>query len=153
MKRIVIGIILGIFLVGCSSSLVRANDISKKFGLGVGNPYIALKYGFTPKLSGEIRGAFGSGIAVYGIRGYYNFNPENKGVIFLGGEADLISFNTEEISGNGSVLMVFVGFEYFITEKLTLSTDIGPALITISSEGTSTSGPEWVFNIGINFYL
>jgi len=153
MKRINIAVIFSIILIGCTTPLTSADDISGKLGLGLGNPYISLKYGLNSKLAGEIRGAFGSGISVYGIRGYYNFNPESKAVIFLGGEADLISFDIEGISGEGNVLMVFVGLEYFISDKLTLSTDIGPALITVSSEGTSVSGPEWVFNVGINFYL
>lgn len=153
MKRTAIIVIFCILLVGYAVSLAKGNDISGKFGLGLGNPYISLKYGFSSKLSGEIRVAFGPGIVVYGIRGYYNFNPQNKGVISLGGEADLVSFNTEGISGNGNVLMVFLGFEYFLTDKRTLSIDIGPALITVSSEETSVSGLEWVYNIGINFYF
>jgi len=153
MKKIAVIVIFSILLVSIATPLVRANDISGKLGLGIGNPYIALKYGLTSKLSGEVRGAFGSGITVYGIRGCYNFNPESKAVIFLGGEADLINFDTEGISGEGNVLMVFVGLEYFLSNRLALSTDIGPALITVSSEGTSVSGLEWVFNVGINFYL
>ncbi len=153
MKRIAIAIISSILLISSITSLANANDISGKFGVGLGNPYISLKYGFNSKFSGEIRGAFGSGITVYGIRGYYNLGPDSKVVIFLGGEADSISFDTEGISGNGSALMVFLGIEYFITNKLTLSADIGPALITVSSKGNSVSGLEWVINIGINFYL
>ena len=95
-------IIVGIPIAGFS------NDLSDGFGIGLGHPYLALKYGFNPKLSGEVRMAFGEGITVYGIRAYYNLNPESISVLFLGLEGDGVTFDKEDIAGTGFVLMPFV---------------------------------------------
>ena len=129
------------------------NDLSGKFGIGLGNPYIALKYGFNPKISCEARAAFGKEITVYGIRGYYNFNPNSTSVLFLGLEGDGVKFHKEDIAGTGTVLMAFVGMEHFITKSLTFNFDIGPAYISLESEGTPVGGIEWVYNLGINIYF
>ncbi|MFQ5868059.1 MAG: hypothetical protein ACE5IT_08760 [bacterium] len=130
-----------------------SNDLSDRFGIGLGHPYLALKYGFNPKLSGEVRAAFGEGITVYGVRAYYNFNPESMSVLFLGLEGDGVTFDKGDMAGTGFVLMPFVGIEHFITESLTFNFDIGPAYISLESEGVSVRGIEWVYNLGINFYL
>lgn len=130
-----------------------ANDLSSRFGIGLGNPYIALKYGFNAKISSEVRASFGEGITVYGIRGYYNLNSQSTSVLFLGLEGDTVTFDKEDIAGTGIVLMPFVGIEHFITQNLTFNLDRGPAYINLSSEGTSVGGVEWVYNLGINFYF
>ena len=92
-------IIVGIPIAGFS------NDLSDRFGIGLGHPYLALKYGFNPKLSGEVRIAFGESITVYGIRAYYNFNPETTSVLFLGLEGNGVTFGKEDTAGTGFVLM------------------------------------------------
>ncbi len=49
--------------------------------------------------------------------------------------------------------MLFFGLERFITKKMTLSFDIGPAYISLSSDDISVEGIELVYNLGINFYF
>ena len=88
-----------------------ANDLTHKIGVGLGYPYLSLKYGISPKWSGELRGAFGSGIVVVGGRVYYNLNPEKRAVIYYGLEMDYVSFDTEDIAGNGYLVLIFVGGE------------------------------------------
>jgi len=129
------------------------NDLSGRFGIGLGSPYIAFKYGLNPKISAEARAAFGEGIMVYGIRGYYNLNPQSRSVLFLGLEGDEVKFDKEDISGAGIVLMSFVGIEHFIIENVTFNLDIGPAYIRLESGGASVEGIEWIYNLGINFYF
>jgi hypothetical protein len=146
-----ISILMGIGIV----STAKADDLNKRIGIGLGNPYISLKYGLSSKLSIEARGAFGSGISVYGARFYYNFNPKDRSVIFIGGEGDFVSFDKEDISGTGYVVYAFVGGEYFITKRFTFNLDIGPAFIGLEEDelNLSVEGIEYVFNLGINFYF
>jgi len=101
----------------------------------------------------EGRGAFGSGIAAYSLRFYRNFSSKGKTATFVGLEGGLINFDKEDIKGDGSFGMLFLGFEHSISKKMTFSLDIGPAYINLSSEGTSEGGLEWVYNLGIYYYF
>jgi len=137
----------------CGHAVGKAEDLSGRLGLGLGNPYLCIKYGFNSKLSGELRAAFGEGIAVYGVRGYYNFNSQDKSVFFVGGELDTVNFEKKYLSGYGEVLMLFVGLEHFISKSLSFCFDIGPAYISLHSGEMDSDGIEWVYNLGINFYF
>jgi len=148
---------LGVFIIACfiplTSTIAHANDHQRKWSIGLGNPYICLKYSASPKFSIEGRGAFGSGISVYSLRFYRNFTRRNKTVTFIGGEVGTINFDKPDKEGNGYVGMLFLGFERFISKRLTFLLDIGPAYISLSSEGTSVEGIEWVYNLGVNIYF
>lgn len=61
-----ISILIGIGIV----STTKANDLTKRIGIGLGNPYLSIKYGLNSKYSIEARGAFGSEITVGGARFY-----------------------------------------------------------------------------------
>jgi len=146
-----ISILVGFLFLSSASG----DSLANRIGIGLGNPYIAVKYGLTSKFSVEGRGAFGSGILAYGARLYYNFNPRNRTVIFIGGEGDYVSFDVDDVKGLGVVGYGFVGGEYFITRKFTFNLDIGPAYIFLK-EGEfdfDVHGFEWVFNLGINYYF
>lgn len=159
-KLLAIAILISLFTFG-TTTITNANNLSGRLGFGLGWPYLSLKYGLTPRFSIEGRGAFGKGIGVYGGRLYYNFNPYDRAVIFTGLEGDYVSFdveieNEEEgMSGNGYVGYLFVGGEYFINDNFTLNLDIGPAYMdfTESEFDLNVSGIEWLYNLGINFYL
>jgi len=158
MKKLLLSFFVIILVVCCACSMVEANDLSGRLGLGFGNPYIALKYGVSSKISSEVRAAFGEGVLVYGIRGYYNFNPHDKLVFFIGGELDAVNFKKSYLSGRGEVLMFFVGLEHFVSRNSSLCFDIGPAYISLHSGETisgevNSEGIEWVYNLGFNFYL
>ena len=146
-----------IFVVNVSAvSVGYADDLSHKLGIGLGYPYLSVKYGINSRWSGELRGAFGSGIVVAGGRVYYNLNPEKRAVIYYGLEMDYVSFNTDDISGNGYLGLIFVGGEYFINKNLTVCMDIGPVYTKLADSeysDVSVSGIDWVVNIGINFYF
>lgn len=146
---------LGVFIMTCLMILTvaHANDHQKEWSIGLGNPYICLKYSASPKFSIEGRGAFGSGISVYSLRLYHNFSHQDKTTTFIGGEAGTINFDKPDIEGNGYVGMLFLGFEHSISKRLTFLFDIGPAYISLSSEGTLVEGVEWVYNLGMNFYF
>lgn len=136
-----------------TSTQAHANDHQRKWSIGLGNPYISLKYSASPNFSIEGRGAFSSQISVYSLRLYHNFPSRDKTTTFIGLEGGSISFDEEDIEGHGSFGMLFLGFEHFISKKMAFSLDIGPAYINLSSEGTSVGGLEWVYNLGICYYL
>lgn len=136
-----------------TSTVAYANDPQKKWSIGIGNPYICLKYSTSPKFSIEGRGAFGSGISVYSLRLYRNFPSRDKTTTFIGLEGGTINFDKPDIEGNGYVGMIFLGFERSISKRLTFLFDIGPAYISLSSEETSVEGIEWVYNLGMNIYF
>jgi hypothetical protein len=154
-------LVLVILSLAIFSKMALANDLSRRLGFGLGWPYVSLKYGLTPRFSIEGRGAFGEGIGVYGARLYYNFNPYDRAVIFTGLEGDYVNFDVdiedeeEGMKGKGYVGYLFVGGEYFINDNFTFNLDIGPAYIDLT-EGEfdlNVSGIEWLYNLGINFYL
>lgn len=136
-----------------------AKDTAGKLALGVGWPYLSMKYGLSKILTIEGRGAFGSGIKAYGGRGYFNFSSGNKTILYAGVEADYISFDTEGVEGNGTLYMPFIGGEYFLSKKSSITLDFGPALINLKDsekivgEKTFISGWEWIINFGLYFYF
>jgi len=149
-------VIITVFLVGSlTAPIVTGDNLDNRIGIGLGNPYISIKYGLSSKFSIEGRGAFGSGIFVGGARLYYNFNPEYRAVIFVGGEGDYVSFNVDDMEGFGFVAYGFLGGEYFITKRLTFNLDIGQAYIFLKENESALDeeGLEWVFNLGINYYF
>ena len=153
MEKKVLVVILSLLFIGLSSTVVFASGLEKRWGIGLGNPYISLKYWTSPRFAIEGRGAFGSRIGVYSVRFYRNFSLKEKTVTFVGLEGGTINFDKPDIEGNGYLAMLFLGFEHFVTKRLTFSLDIGPAYISLSSDGASVGGVEWVYNLGINFYF
>jgi hypothetical protein len=145
--------ITGILLLLPSS--VLADSIAKRWGVGVNYPGLSVRYGLNEKNVLELRSQFGEGIFVIGSRYYYNFNPKDKAVIFLGAEADYISFKGSDSEGSGFAIQGFVGGEYFISPNFGLSLDIGPAYITLKDKDTSLdeSGVDFVLNLGLTYYF
>lgn len=144
-------LILSIFLTPLFSS-----ETDNKYAIGLGYPYLSFKYNLNPKIALEVRGAFDTGINVFGGRFYYNFIKENKLSLFTGGELDYTSFNVEDTKGSGIVLLPFIGGEYPLNNKYSISFDFGPSYINLldsSDSSISIEGIEWVINIGIWFRL
>jgi hypothetical protein len=59
------------------------------------------------------------------------------------------------VSGKGDVIYPFLGGECFIIKRFALTLDIGPAFIYLEEDefNLSVKGVEYLFNLGINFYL
>lgn len=131
----------------------QANDLSGQLGIGVNFPGVSVKYGLNPNLSLEGKCQFASGIVVGGPRVYYNFNPESKLVLFVGGELDYVSFDTDNTSGNGFAGEVFGGGEYFLTDKLAFLMDLGPAYTKVAGSDEEKDGWDIVLNLGFNYYF
>lgn len=155
MKRFLLAIIMVLLVGSLTTSIAVADNLDNRIGIGLGNPYFSIKYGLSSRFSIEGRAAFGSGIFAGGARLYYNFNPEGRTVIFVGGEGDYVSFDVDDVEGIGLVGYGFVGGEYFITRRFTFNLDIGPAYIFLKENQLDFDehGLEWVFNLGINYYF
>ncbi len=143
------------------SSNCFCDNLKNRLGIGLGYPYVSLKYGLLSNLGLELRGAFDIGIQIYGGRVYYNFNPKNKIVIYSGFEYDYLTYNTSDISGQGYLAVLFLGGEYFINKKLSLTLDFGPVYYNVAvndnpnlvENSGSRNDIDWVTNVGIGYYF
>ncbi len=154
-RFIVIFILLFLFNFSVASNS-HSYDLTHKIGIGLGYPYLSLKYGISPKWSMELRGAFDDGIQVLGGRLYHNFTPEERTVIYCGGEMDCVTFDTKDIAGSGYLGLIFVGGEHFFSKKFTFCLDFSTVYTKLTDSeysDVSVSGIDLVVNMGINFYF
>ncbi|MDI6792092.1 MAG: hypothetical protein QME81_04395 [bacterium] len=150
-KAALVGMIISIFFI----SEAQAVDLSGRLGIGLNYPGVSIKYGIGPKVVIEARGQLEEDITVYGSRLYYNFGRDRVMNLFLGGEADYVKFKGKDSEGSGFAVEAFVGGEYFLMKNLSLTTDIGPAYISLKDDDKDESekGMEYVVNVGVNYYF
>lgn len=120
--------------------------------LGLGYPYLSLKYDFKA-LAVEGRLVIDSGVQAYTGRWYWNFHRSDKLKGFAGLEGGYIKFDTLDTKGTGSEGALFVGGEYFMTKKLSLMMDFAPTLISLKSGNTDVNGVEYVVNLGLYYHF
>jgi hypothetical protein len=138
-----------------------AFDISGRWGIGLGTPYVGLKYGVKQHFSMELKGAYSEGVGIGGIRGYVNFNPLDRTVYFVGGELDYIIFDTEfmdgeRLEGRGYVGGIFLGGELFFAKNISFSIDFGPYYLYIKDKAFSelfVESIDYVLNLAFYIYL
>ena len=84
-----------------------------------------------------------------------NFKPIKKLIPLAGLELDYTVFKDDDISGNGLIAYPFAGGEYFVSNKLSLIMDFGPAFISLKEKEfeLSVDSFEWVVNLGIYYYF
>ncbi|MEM4367749.1 MAG: hypothetical protein QXO21_01860 [Candidatus Anstonellales archaeon] len=144
MKKILI-ILYCIFLV--------CDIYSFEFALGLGWPYISLKYEFLKKFALETKAATFEGIDVFSLRGYWNFNRYKKLKNFLGTEAGYITFDTLGLTGNGYEFGLFVGSEYFVMKNLSIFCDLSSVFISLSHRKLEVNSIEFVVNLALYWYF
>jgi len=128
-----------------------AGDLS----LGLGYPYLSLKYDFKA-LSAEGRFVTGSGVQAYAGRGYWNFHQSDKLKGFTGLEAGYIKFDTLDTKGTGSEIALFVGGEYFVAKNFSLLMDFAPTIISSKDSTRSdieANSVEYVVNFGLYYHF
>ncbi|MEW5768016.1 MAG: hypothetical protein AB1797_10415 [bacterium] len=150
-KAALVGMIISIFFI----SEAQAVDLSGRLGIGLNYPGVSLKCGVGPKVAIEAKGQLEEDITIYGSRLYYNFNRGKAMNLFLGGEADYVTFEGEDSKGSGFAVEAFIGGEYFLMKNLSLTTDIGPAYVSLKDDDTEETeeGVEYVVNVGVNLYF
>jgi len=154
-KVLLLLIVCGLFSATFACRL-QANDRKGKVNIGLNYPGVSFRYGLGEKLAIEIKGQFDSDITVIGPRVCYYFSSLTYGiVIFTGLESNVIFFKGDESEGKGLAEEVFLGAEYFINKKLSLSCDTGPALIILSDNDTYESDltTQIIVNISVNYYF
>ena len=122
-------------------------------GIGLGYPYLGVKYNFSERIASEIRWATGEGINVYAGRGYWNFYSGKKLTAFTGLEGGYIKFDTLDTKGTGYEGAAFVGGEYFIYERFSFVLDFAPTFINLKSDEFKIDGIEWVTNLAVYYYF
>lgn len=123
--------------------------------LGVGYPYVSLKYDFEA-LAFEGRYVSGLGVQAYTGRGYWNFYRSDKLKGFTGLEGGYIKFNTLDTKGTGSETALFIGGEYFATKHFSLLLDFAPTAISLKHDTYSdikASSIEYVVNLGLYYHF
>lgn len=125
----------------------------KNCALTLGNPYIGIKYHFFHKLSLELREIVDYNIYSSLLRGYITIFHTKLFIPYFGLETGYINFDTEGIKGNGNIYSLFIGTDFKITKNIVFATDITYSIITLYYKTYSVSGPELIFNAGLNFYL
>lgn len=122
------------------------------YSLGLGYPYLSLKYDFKA-LALEGRFVTGFGVRAYAGRGYWIFHHSDKLKGFSGLEGGYITFNTLDTRGTGYEGALFIGGEYFMAKKFSVLMDFAPTLISLKSGNTNASSVEYVVNMGLYYHF
>ena len=127
--------------------------------LDLNYPGVGVRYFLQNQSALEARGQFLGGTKLGGARFYQYLTDEYQKMhgldLFLGLEADYISFKGNSAVGTGAAGEFFVGGEYFFSRALSLQVDGGPAYMSLKDTGTSlgVSRFDVVVNFGINLYF
>lgn len=136
--------------------LAAGADDPGRFSVGLNYPGFSVRYRGGKGLIWEAKTQFDTGITVIGGRLSKYFKKEQPKLRFIKGiELDYVSFKSEETTGVGMASEAFIGGEYFVTKKLSVQLDLGPAFIFVkdNSYGLSANSLEFVANFGIYLYF
>ena len=150
MKKTIKNIIIVLAVILTISCNLYAENLS----LGLGYPYVSLKYNFSEKTATEFRYANSLGINICAGRFYWNFKKYDKTSLFTGFEGGYIKFNTLDIKGSGTEIAGFIGGEHFISKQFSLLFDFAPTFISLKdadSNDVKVSGIEFVVNLGLYY--
>jgi hypothetical protein len=96
-----------------------------------------------------------SGVWVYGLRQRRFFNPgAPRTNFFFALEENLVAFDVDDIQGRGWTAGASVGLIHFITPRLALEVDAGPAYLDLAESAgeVANRGLEFVANAGIGWH-
>jgi len=119
---------------------------------GVGWPDLRVRYHLIPRLDLELKGAAGSGEEAVGVRGYWNLEKVGIFDLMLGLDGGWLGFSgVDTLNGDGWYGEPFVGLQYTFQKHWTALVDIGPAWMSVSSEGYSLNEEQWVLNTALYY--
>jgi hypothetical protein len=134
------------------------SNIRTGFSLGVGYPYLGLKYFFNEDLGLEARFYPGDGITVYAGRGYWSFVRSGNFSLQAGAEFGQFTFNSMtsdkalRVSGDGQEFGPFVGLDYFMDRQFSVLFDFYMPVMGVQSHAISLGDVEYVAEGGLYFY-
>ncbi len=59
----------------------------------------------------------------------------------------------ETLNGDGIFFQAFAGLRYALAKRVSLTTELGPALLNLSGGGQSVSSTDWIVTTGVYFHL
>jgi len=136
----------------------RVSPLRSGLSVGVGWPYLGLKYFFNQDFGGELRFATGQGINVWAARGYWSFAKFGDFRLVTGLEGGYVTFNTLNanntlvVTGTGYEFAPFCGLEYFFSRQLSFLFDFSAPFIGVNSGNAALEDLQWVVNGGIYLY-
>lgn len=124
------------------------------FAVGINYPGISIQYGVAEREVLELRIQSLQDITVIGPR-YYIFLSEKITRLnpYYGFEFDVIPFSGKYSKGTGFAGEVFVGVNEYLSKKIFIGMDIGPAYLYFADQNThlNVSGLDFVMNFSINY--
>ncbi|MBU2614696.1 MAG: porin family protein [Elusimicrobia bacterium] len=144
---------IAVFVLAGFTGLIHAEDQQNRLAVTIGNPWLGVKYDISRRFSAELRDVIDPDMNIPAVRGYYSFYKGEKLKGFAGLEYGTISFKSDDVSGTGTLMTVLAGSEYKLLPKLALSAEFGYTIIDVKSSDYEVSGPEYVFNLGLNCYI
>jgi len=135
--------------------VARNNLNPGSWALGALYPGASIKYITGNKSAWELRAQSGSGILALGPRYYRYFTRDANPRLFLGIEADYITFKGKASKGAGYAGGAFLGGEIFLTKHIGLIMDFGPMYINLKENeySQSDSGIDYMVNLGIYWHF
>jgi hypothetical protein len=133
-----------------------AQDLDYRWGVGLNLPGLGVRYFPLKATAVELRVQGEENVFVAGTRIYQYWGQFGHLRAFAGAEADLISAKGELSQGRGWAGEVMTGVEFFFWEPFSLQADLGPAWVFLRDESTGLQAggsPEWVVNVGLNWYF
>jgi len=150
---VVAAVVSGSYAQGAMS-----DSCGSRYGLGVNYPGLALRYGVSDEFALEARGQMSLDnpdidASAYGGRLYYFFGDYGRIFPYITAEGDAGRYDDGKIQASGYGVGVFIGFEYFLHERISVQADFGPAYVSMSGKAVSVSDAHFVTNLGITFYV
>lgn len=146
-------VIITIFLC-VSNTFAAVRPIISGAVITAGNYGLGAKLNILSNFGTELRYNFGADIRIFIGRVTYNYVFVKSPVIpYAGLDLGYIDFDYEGTKGSGTIWSIFVGSEIRITKNLTFSGDIGYSNVTVRTSEFAVTGPEYIYNLGINWYI
>lgn len=151
--RAVIAVLL--LFAGLNSTAIAGSGYSNKSGISLGINTLQVRYGVNEyyKVSGNL--AYSERIFIVGARLARQHNLNEKSLLYLGVESDLVNFDHDSILGKGHILYIPLGLEQYVSPGFSVSCELGPAYVWIKSNAVdvSQSGLDWMWNLYLTFYI
>ena len=161
--------LLKIFLWLFTAAVVLAENSTDLFAknpgtsLGIGQDNINLTVGCSPTRAYHWKlgfvpaaGAEGTGVIYSGLGVRWFFSQKNAfDFYWLAPDLNLSYFDIDQARGAGAALGTGAGLEYRISERFSITGDMGPYWIYLRNFDPSLSRQswDWVISTSINFYL
>ena len=144
---------------------LHGESFKENFSAGIAYEGVLIHYGLNARWAAELRylrdtSNSDSGkllTELYSLRGYRYFQRSGRLRLYLGSELGLIQSwaSNAGAQASGQALGAFAGSEYHLSQRVSLSFDMGPAIIAATEKTTHTrdAGLDFVVNSALSYYL